>query len=93
MLKKIVKAKILELGGDFEFVHDIVVLLADFVKTPQISQARKFAQILNTYAIKTRYPTDVPFEADEFDAEEAYRMSISFPDLLEGSRLKTQISR
>ncbi len=26
--EKIVKAKILELGGDFDYVHDIVVLLA-----------------------------------------------------------------
>lgn len=30
--EKIVKAKILELGGDFDYVHDIVVLLADFEK-------------------------------------------------------------
>ena len=86
--EKIVKAKILELGGDFDYVHDIVVLLADFVKTPQITQARKYAQILNRYAVRSRYPTDVPFEADEILAEEAYRMSTAFPELLEDARLK-----
>ena len=86
--EKIVKAKILELGGDFNYIHDIVVLLADFVKTPQIIQARKYAQILNIYAIRSRYPVDVPFEADEVLAEEAFRMATAFPELLNGARLK-----
>lgn len=70
-------------------MHDIVVLLADFIKTPQITQARKYAQILNRYAVRARYPADVPFEADEIMVEEAYKMAASFPELLDGARLKT----
>lgn len=86
--EKVVKAKILELGGDFAYVHDIVVLLSEFKKTNLITQARKYAQILNRYAIISRYPTDILFEADEVTAEEAYNIAIQFPDLLKGAKLK-----
>jgi HEPN domain-containing protein len=86
--EKIVKARILQLGADFDYVHDIVVLLSSFEKTPNILQARRYAQILNRYAIVSRYPTDAGFDADEVMAEEAYRMATAFPELLEGSSLK-----
>ena len=92
--EKIVKARILELGADFDYVHDIVVLLSCFEKTPNILQARRYAQILNRCAIVSRYPTDVGFDADEIMAEEAYGMSSKFPELMEGSSLKAdQIHR
>ena len=86
--EKIVKAKIIELGGDFNYVHDIYVLLSDFVRTEEITLARKYARILNRYAVNSRYPTDVPFETDEIMAEEAYNMAIRFPELLENAKLK-----
>lgn len=87
--EKIVKAKILELNGNFNYVHDIVVLLADFIRTPQITKAIQYARILNRYAICTRYPSDIPFEADEVEAEEAYLMAIEFPELLTDAMLET----
>ncbi len=88
--EKVVKAKILELGGDFEFVHDIVVLLSDFEKTPEITQARTYAQVFNRYAVTSRYPAVTPFEAGEALAEEAYEMAVKFPALLADARLKQQ---
>lgn len=87
--EKIVKAKILELGGDFNYVHDIVVLLSDFVETPQICQAIQYARILNRYATCSRYPTDIPFEADEVQAEEAYQMAVKFTELLIDAELES----
>lgn len=88
--EKIVKARLLQLGADFDYVHDIVVLLSSFERTPNILQARKYAQILNRYAIISRYPTDSGFDADEIMAEEAYNMASKFPELMEGSNLKDE---
>ena len=80
--EKMIKAKLILMGKDVEFTHNLVRLLDDFEDSSEIEIAREYGLILTNYESRSRYPRGKTIIYSPEDAEEAYHMALEMPYLI-----------
>jgi HEPN domain-containing protein len=76
-LEKVLKAKLLELGIDPPWTHDLVKLAEMLPRSKTAETIAKKATIFQTYGVDIRYPSLVPSHApSEEEAIEAYDVAV-----------------
>lgn len=80
LAEKSIKAMLTHRSIRFKKTHDLDVLLS-LLDDPDFNSFRKYALILNSYAVDARYPGDY-IEPEREEAVEALRMAIEIYDLV-----------
>lgn len=79
LAEKSIKAVLTHRSIRFKRVHDLDVLLS-LLDDPDFNSFRKYALILNSYAVDARYPGDY-VEPEQDEAEDALRMATEIYEL------------
>jgi HEPN domain-containing protein len=80
LAEKAIKALLTYNSIRFKKIHNLDVLLS-LLNDPDFKDVWQYAEILNTFAVDTRYPGEYA-EPEREDAEEALRMATEIYDLV-----------
>ena len=80
LAEKSIKALLTYHSIQFKKIHDLNLLLT-LLNDPEMEQFRRYATILNSYAVDTRYPGDY-VEPEQEEAEEALRLAIEIYEFI-----------